>query len=145
MTSISQPLTATSLTRKKMSNEDTVEQFQRFKISTPKFGHKEHVEIAYEMLCKYEFVDACARYARTIRAIAVQHGAAEKYNATLTFAFMSVIAERKSLMEGGDLEQFLADNPDLLDKNVLMNWYSEERLTSAKARVQFLLPDRASA
>lgn len=127
-----------------MSNEHLIEQFEKLQISAPHFGHKEHVEIAYEMLARYDFVDACNRYASTIRAMAAQHGAPEKYNTTITFAFMSVIAERKSLKDHGDVAQFLADNADLLDKNFLMNWYTPERLASAEARVQFLLPDRAS-
>lgn len=69
-------------------------------------------------------------------------GVAEKYNATITFAFMSLIAERKSLSPSDDFESFLESNPDLLDKSVLRRWYSEKRLFSALARKQFLLPDK---
>ncbi len=121
-----------------------VEKFEQLKIDTPTFGHREHVEIAYEMLGIYDFVEACTRYASTIKRMAEQHGAPEKYSATVTFAFMSLIGERKAQMEGQDFEQFLATNTDLLDKDVLMNWYSKDRLTSQKAREQFLLPDKAA-
>ena len=57
-------------------------------------------------------------------------------------AFMSLIAERKGQSGPDGLASFLALNPDLLDKDVLKRWYSEERLTSATARGQFLLPDK---
>lgn len=119
-----------------------LERFEQRQIAAPAFRHQDHVQVAFEMLGKYDFVDACARYASTIRAMAESVGVPEKFNATITFAFMSLIAERKSQMDGADLDSFLAANPDLLDKNVLKGWYTDERLTSAAARRQFLLPDK---
>ncbi len=121
-----------------------LEQFEARQISAPDFHHKDHILVAFEMLKKYDFVDACNRYACTIRAMAESVGVPEKYNATITIAFMSLIAERKSLFDRDDLDGFIASNPDLLDKSVLKTWYTQERLTSAMARGQFLLPDRVT-
>lgn len=117
-------------------------QFERLEIPAPEFGHHDHVRVAFEMLDEYDFVDACARYARTVKAMATRLGAPEKFNVIITLAFMSLIAERKSKKKDADLESFLADNPDLLDKNVLGQWYSAERLASPAARGHFLLPDK---
>ena len=125
------------------SDQQAVEDFLQLKIHTPSFGHREHVEIAYRMLETSDFVTACTRYAQTIKAMAEQHGAPEKYNATITFAFMSLIAERRSQMRDTGLSHFLEGNPDLMEKDVLKRWYSDDRLTSAAARSQFLLPDKA--
>ena len=66
-----------------------------------------------------------------------------KYNATITITFLSLIAERRSQSDSSDLGSFLASNPDLLEKDVLKGWYSEERLNSPLAREQFLLPNKA--
>ena len=146
MTLTSPQRTATSWRNKLMVDTASrrVEEFEQLEMDTPTFGHREHVGIAYEMLGIYDFVTACNRYASTIKRMAEQHGAPEKFNTTITFAFMSLIGERKAQMEGQDFEQFLAANTDLLDKDILMNWYSKDRLTSKKAREQFLLPDKAA-
>ena len=76
-----------------------------------------------------------------IKAIAEKHGAPEKYNATITFAFMSIVAERKAKCEHATFVDFLSNNKDLLERSLLESWYSQHRLTSAIAKQQFLLPD----
>lgn len=120
------------------------DRFERGEIVPTSFGHLDHVRVAFEMLERYEFVEACSRYARTIRKMARDAGAYEKYNTTITIAFMSLVAERKARNPGGDIAVFMADNPDLLDKKILGSWYSFERMTSAVARQQFLMPDRVA-
>lgn len=121
-----------------------LERFETRQIAAPDFHHKDHILVAFEMLKKYDFVDACTRYASTIREMAESVDALEKYNTTITIAFMSLIAERKAMSDNDDLNGFLANNPDLLDKSVLKTWYTQERLSSAMARGQFLLPDRVT-
>lgn len=123
-------------------NSQLLEQFEAFEVDPHEFGHRQHVYVAFEMLDKYSYLDACAKYAHAINTIATKAGAADKFNVTITFAFMSLIAERKSQMEGADLNVFLAANPDLLDRAVLKGWYTDERLGSSDARRQFLLPDK---
>lgn len=115
--------------------------FEALEIDPGEFGHREHVAAACAMLRRYPFVEAAARYARTIRTMAERAGASQKFNVTVTLAFMDIIAER--IQRGGfaDCESFLARNPDLLDKNLLGQWYSPERLRSPQARSAFLMPD----
>ncbi|MEM6809806.1 MAG: hypothetical protein AAGA41_00260 [Pseudomonadota bacterium] len=115
--------------------------FENLEIPAPDFHHEDHVKVAFEMLEAYDFLEASTRYATTIRTMACRVGVPEKFNVTITLAFMSLVAERKSLCPAADLDTFLAKNNDLLDKHVLRRWYSDERLTSAKARRLFLLPD----
>ncbi|MEM9173236.1 MAG: hypothetical protein AAGA84_11075 [Pseudomonadota bacterium] len=118
------------------------QKFESLRIPPEDFHHLKHVYVAFAMLDQYDFVSACAKYAQTIRAMAEGVGVPEKFNATITFAFMSVIAERKAQMPDADLESFLKCNADLMSAGVLSEWYSNERLTCASARTQFLLPDR---
>lgn len=122
--------------------DQLLEQFENFQISAPSFHHLDHIRVAFAMLDKYDFIDACTLYAGTIRAMANNVGMPEKFNATITFAFMSLVAERKTEMECKDIGAFLTANPDLHDKNILKRWYTETRLTSTIARNQFLLPDK---
>lgn len=105
------------------------------------FRHRDHVVIAYELLRRYDFVTATARYADTIRELATKAGVPEKFNATITFAFMSLIAERKATTAYDGGEDFVARNGDLLSAGVLDQWYAPERLHSPLARRVFLLPN----
>ena len=107
------------------------------------FNHRDHIEAAYEMLRKYPFLEATSRYASTIETMATNAGAFEKFNVTITLAFMALIAER---MESGSFESFadFADqHPDLFAPDVLAPFYSPQRLRSPLARRIFMMPDAA--
>mgnify|MGYP001793951502 CR=1 FL=1 len=91
-----------------------LDDFENLAISAPDFHHADHVRVALAMLGKYDFVDACSRYAKTNKNMADAVGVPDKFNATITFAFMSVIAERKAQSEFETAEDFLASNSDLL-------------------------------
>ncbi len=124
--------------------QDLARSFERHDLDNSAFGHDDHVGVAYEMLKAHDFAEAAFRYAGNIRAIAAKAGAPEKFNATITFAFMSLIAERMETTEHDDFASFIAANRDLNSKDVLQKWYSPQRLQSASARRIFLLPDVAS-
>ena len=97
------------------------------------------------MLDRYDFIEAYTRYASIIRTMAASLGALDKFNVTITLAFMSLVAERMNSGEFSDWSAFLAANPDLLNKEVLSHWYSNDRLASTAARSQFLMPDLQQA
>ena len=105
------------------------------------FRHLEHVGVAYEMLRKYDFMEATVRYAENIRTIAAKAGVPGKFNTTITFAFLSLIAERMRTTRHSDYDDFIAQNQDLMSKDLLRKWYSPERLQSDLARTVFLMPD----
>lgn len=64
-------------------------------------------------------------------------GALDKHNTTKNLAFISVIAERKTKSNVADGDSFIDANPDLLQRDVLSNWYSKDRIAAAMARAQF--------
>lgn len=103
------------------------------------FSHRDHVGVAYEALKQHDFFTACKTYADGLIALTKAAGVPEKYNATVTLAFMSLIAER---MQGtdGDADAFINANPDFLDKNFLRRKYPAARLSSPLARKVGLLP-----
>lgn len=104
------------------------------------FSHQDHIGTAFELLKRYEFLEAAAVYGRSIKRFAESVGAEDKYNTTVTLAFLSLIAERMQQNET-DFEEFLARNPDLNSRNLLDRWYSMDALKSETARSQFLMPD----
>lgn len=117
--------------------------FEAHEIDPPAFHHAEHVRVAFDLLGKYDFIEAAAIYAKGIRAITQKAGVPQKFNLTITYAFMSLIAERFETDSKQDFDVFVSDNPDLMSPDILANWYRDERLNNAKARAVFLLPDVA--
>ena len=119
-------------------------QFERHELDPESFGHIEHVRVAYEMLLRYGFIDALGRYASAIDSIATRAGAPDKFNVTITLAFLSLIAERIYKTDPSDFDQFLALNADLGSSRVLGKWYSRADLLSDFARTHFMLPNQAA-
>jgi hypothetical protein len=123
-----------------MNDEPLLEKFQNGNIVVSEFGHREHVQAAWEMLKVYPFLEASTRYARCIENLARSAGAPEKFNLTITLAFMSLIAEKIAGNPGANFDEFYNTHPEL-KKNPIKNWYSDQRLNSDLARKVFLMPE----
>lgn len=117
--------------------------FEARTLDPENFNHRRHLEVGFEMLRKYPFLEAASRYSENIHAIATTAGASMKFNQTVTLAFMSLIAERMENGQWPDFDSFLAGNGDLLDPGVMRRWYSKPRLQSDSSRRIFLMPDLA--
>ena len=107
------------------------------------FSHADHIGAAYQALEEEPFFEALALFARGIQGAAARAGAADKFNATISLAFMSLIAERRAEGWYHGAADFLARNADLSKRDLLDQWYSPGRLSGALARQVALLPDRA--
>jgi len=121
-------------------SEARVDRFLAGMIPARDFDHAMHVEVAWALLNRYPFVEALARCTAAIKAMAERAGAADKFNLTITAAFMALIDEHRRAHPHADWTYFIAANPDLLDKKLLARWYTPERLRSAQARETFLMP-----
>jgi hypothetical protein len=109
------------------------------------FPHGEHVRLGYEMLGRYPFGEAAARFSRGLRLMAAKGGRPEVYHETITVAFLALIGERRARAKGADWCEFNANNGDLLDKRFLEGWYEADQLRSDVARKTFCLPRRRFA
>ena len=116
------------------------QQFEAHDIDPSAFRHIDHVGVAYEMFHKYGFLATLTKFSEAIESIATKAGAPEKYNVTITLAFLSLIAERIHKTEHANFDEFIGGNEDLLSKGVLGKLYPAERLDSDLARKVFLLP-----
>jgi hypothetical protein len=121
-----------------------LDKFEAFEVDAATFDHRQHVQVAFEMLKKYHYIEACTRYSITINTMATNAGAADKFNVTITFAFLSLIAERIHETSESGFDEFLASNEDLLSREALGKWYSCDELQSEFARTHFLLPTKAA-
>jgi hypothetical protein len=104
------------------------------------FPHPEHVRLGYEMLGRYPFGEALARFSRGLRLLAAKGGRPEAYHETITVAFLALIGERRARARHANWCEFIANNSELLDKHCLEGWYEAEQLGSDLARQTFCLP-----
>ncbi|MFA3917297.1 hypothetical protein [Ruegeria hyattellae] len=109
------------------------------------FTHRAHLGVAYEILSRHEVFEAMAIYAGGLRTLTEAAGVPEKFNATVTFAFLSLIAERMAQASYDSVEAFLTQNPDLLSKGLLDGYFSSDALSSPLARRVPLLPGTGRA
>jgi hypothetical protein len=107
------------------------------------FSHRDHVAAGFGALRKFEFFEAMRVYADGLRNLTVKAGVPEKFNATVTMAFMSLIAEK---MHGfDDPDAMIAAHPELIAPGLMGTWFSHDRLTSDIARRVAVMPDRGVA
>ena len=127
--------------------EELAQSFETCKIDASDFSHADHVGVTYEMLRRYDFLDASVRYSNSIKTIATNAGAVHSTEIQHHYhsAFLSLIAERIETSAHDSYEEFLEKNPDLFKGSVLTKWYSTDRMQSDLAREVFLMPDSVAA
>lgn len=102
------------------------------------FSHRDHIGVGFEALRQDEFFAAAKRIADGLRSVTRMAGMPEKFNATVTLAFMSLIAERMD--DGDDAAAFIEAHPELCDPGVIARLYPAGTLASPLARRVALLP-----
>lgn len=105
------------------------------------FGHREHLELAWNYL-ENDGVDAAYRkVARAIRVVAARHGAPDKYHETITRVWIHLVALHRASSHASSFDEFIAENPGLLDSGLLSRHYTRESLGSSAARNGWVAPD----
>lgn len=125
-----------------------LERFRSADIPREEWTHEAHLRMAYLHLRRYDFRDAVRRIRRGIRRLnranRVVDSEAGGYHETLTLAWARLVAAGiAGLRPDADFAAFIARNPGLLARDRVLDHYSRERIDSARARREFVLPDRA--
>jgi hypothetical protein len=115
-------------------------------LTTPgrRFGHREHVQLAFELTRKHGTSAAAAQLSTLLQRLAVHAQAPQKYHATLTRAWAALVGwhfDADPSVTGFD--EFARRYPELLEKRLLERHYSPARLASAAARSGWIEPDLA--
>ncbi|WP_298962412.1 hypothetical protein [uncultured Roseibium sp.] len=121
------------------------DRFEAETLDASGFSHLDHIGVACQMLQRYDFLDAARTYSRALRGIASKAGAPDKFNLTVTLAFLSLLSERMASTPHQTFGEFMEKNTDLMSRSLMGNWYSPDRLNSKNARTVFLMPDRCNA
>jgi hypothetical protein len=131
-----------------VNDAELIARFEDGSLAGQEFHHVEHVRVAYLYLCRYPVLEALHRFSTSLMNFAARMGAPERYNETITWAFLFLIRDRMARTGGKpSWIEFEANNQDLLNwqDHVLKKYYNTETLSSDLARRTFLFPDKASS
>jgi hypothetical protein len=124
-----------------MNDEDFLLALESCELPEQDFGHAAHVRAAYLYLQTGDFAAALERTRRSIRNYASRLGKPDRYHETITVAYVALIQQHMCERgHSGGWNGFARDNPELLNKNLLQEFYPAEQLSSDAARKIFLLP-----
>lgn len=108
------------------------------------FSHEAHLRVAWWFLRRGPSGGGAARFDRALRRYVAAVGVPEKYHATITGAYLRLLAARMGTHGGEEnWSTFLAFNPDLRERELLLRYYPRTLLDSRLARREFIPAPRA--
>ena len=106
------------------------------------FHHSSHLHVAWVYLAESSSVQQAAKKMRnTLRRFAAAAGKPEKYHETITLFWVHLLSRAQAASRAERLEDVVHANPQLLEKNFPLAYYSTERLFSDEARTSWVEPD----
>lgn len=131
-----------------MSDDDLLTAFEECSLPRAQWNHRAHVRVGFLYLSRLGLDEAIDRMRTGIKAYnAVQgivDGPAMGYHETTTQAFMRLIHQAVRLFGPfQDSHEFCERTPDLLNRRVLLRYYTRERIMEPAAKFRFVEPDIA--
>jgi 8-oxo-dGTP pyrophosphatase MutT (NUDIX family) len=131
-----------------MSDDDFLRAFEYCSLPFTHWSHRAHVRVAFLYLSRLDLAEAIDRMRSGIKAYNAVHrvedGPSTGYHETTTQAFMRLIHEAVR-MRGPfqDSHEFCDRNPELLDRRVLLCYYTRDRIMQPATKGGFVEPDIA--
>ncbi|MEY2466227.1 MAG: hypothetical protein QOD03_748 [Verrucomicrobiota bacterium] len=129
-----------------MNDADFLLAFENCTLPFAEWKHRAHVKVAYLYLRQFPLEQALEKIRGGIRRYNVATNTPETldrgYHETITQAWTRLI--HFTLCEQGaaaTAQEFFEQNPQLTNKGALLLFYSRERITSWRAKVEFVEPD----
>ena len=108
------------------------------------FRHREHIHLAYIAVQRYGPARGAGTVAGWIKHLAAYQRAPQKFHATVTRAWVEIVAHHMAAVPAAtDFAAFADRYPPLLDKRLLTSHYTSRALASPAARTGWLEPDLA--
>ena len=107
------------------------------------FNHEAHVRLAWVHLSRFNLNQSIEKYNHGLKRLTKLYGLDGKYHETISWFFMIIINERRTLTLSNDFTIFKNENPDLFDSKsgILQQYYPKDVLASDFARRTFVLPN----
>jgi hypothetical protein len=124
-----------------VTDEEFLRALESCALPASQFSHASHVRAAYLYLRDRDFATGLLQLSSAIRAFAGSLGAPGRYHETITVAFAALIHQHiEQRGDGGGWQGFERENPELFERDLLLQFYSPSELESVLARRIFLLP-----
>jgi hypothetical protein len=125
-----------------MTDMELTRALERGEMPNEEFHHASHLHVAWVYLAESSSVqEAAYKMRETLRRFTAAAGEPRKYHETITLFWMHLLAWVHSVSRAERLEDVVYANPQLLEKNFPLTYYSAERLFSDEARVSWMEPD----
>jgi hypothetical protein len=125
-----------------MTDVELTRALERGEIANEDFHHGLHLHVAWVYLAESSSVrQAINKMRNTLRRFAAAAGRPEKYHETITLFWVHLLSRVHAASRGQRLDEIVQANPQLLEKNFPLAYYSAERLFSDKARLSWVEPD----
>ena len=103
-----------------MTDEELVGGFETGLLAPERFGHREHLRLAWCYLTRFGRDETERRLLDGLRAFAARAGKPDKFDAVLTSAWVDVLAEASAqLGSAATFDVLIAARPDLLDRTAI--------------------------
>ena len=106
-----------------------------------RLGHRQHVHLTWLAVRCYGTDAAVAVVSEGIKRTARYACVPQKYNATVSRAWVELVGHHAGHSGAADFDAFAARNPALLDKRLLARFYRTSTLAGAPARTGWVPPD----
>jgi hypothetical protein len=111
--------------------------------SGQRFGHREHIHLTWLAVRRHDVAAARALISEGIQRTARYAGAPQKYNATVSSAWVELVGHHAAEQDTDDFTDFVRTNAALLDKRLLTRFYRPATLATVRARTSWVEPDLA--
>jgi hypothetical protein len=123
------------------ADEQFLAAFETGRIANQDFHHRDHLRLAWIQIRRLGQDQASDSVARAIRKFAAQHGHADRYHETMTLFWVRAVGMGINRHPTLALDDLVAAEPHLLDKNLPYRHWTRERLGSIEARRDWVEPD----
>ena len=121
------------------------DQVESYEYSVPKFDHRAHVRLAYIYLAQTNDTRIASELMKAALVGLLRHAGidpTEKYHETLTEAWILAVHHFINRTESSSsADDFIEQNPVVLDSKIMLSHYTEEVLFSELARSAFVEPN----
>lgn len=125
-----------------MNDREFLRAFHESTLSSEDFRHHGHLRLAWLVLRRHGLEEALPLLSRGIRQYANSKGASGTYNETLTQFWIRIVNHAiQTNPSDQEFEQFIETFPSLLNKQLPLNHWRQETLSSNRARSDWLEPD----
>jgi hypothetical protein len=107
-----------------------------------RFGHREHLQLTWLSVRRHGVPATVDMIGEGLRGTTRYQGVPQKYNATVSRAWVELVGHHAAEHREDDFPAFLARNPALLDKRLLIRFYHATTLATERARAGWIEPDR---